>query len=226
MIDFERRRGARPWEVPLATYLGKLPVLTDAVTRYEMQILRSALAVAGLGRAAGDQIAGLGDTNPAFSFSVHSGPIVRSLIAHDAATGEILGGSVSGLPYVRPQHRGRGLGAEMVYVADMATVRILDPISYSVSGLAARVTAHRLHLDRAACRGDFIPPEAWEGYTRDASGLCLAQPWTIARHCEHVAHKQARKPQPVMDLSDLFEDEEFDVPRPAGIQTEHLEMTL
>lgn len=182
MIDFERRRGMRPWELPLAQYLGRLPVLDDPVTKYEMQILKAALGAATLAHADPLTLTAASDADPTLRFAFHRGVATHEITVHDPVTGEILGGCISGLPYVRPQHRGRGIGAEIVYVADMATVRILDPISYSVTGLAGRVGAHRRHVNRALMRGDFVPEEVLFDYVRVGDTLSLSAPWTIARH--------------------------------------------
>ena len=182
MIDFEHRRGARPWELPLAAYLGRLPVLDSEVTQYEGQILRAAIGTATLSHKEPLSLTAADDADPTLLFAFHRGLPMHDVTVHDLATGEALGGCVSGLPYVRPQHRGRGIGAEIVYVADMAAVRVLDPISYSPSGLAGRVGAHRRHVMRALMRGDFVPEPVMADYVRCGDNLSLANPWTIARH--------------------------------------------
>ena len=61
----------------------------------------------------------------------------------------------NGLPFVAPEHRGRGLGALLVLISDLNGGRFLCPVSYSEAGFRARCSAHALQvrIARQATRG-------------------------------------------------------------------------
>jgi hypothetical protein len=52
----------------------------------------------------------------------------------------------TGLPYVAPAHRDRGIGALLVLISDINGGRFLHPVSYSESGVRARRSAHALQV--------------------------------------------------------------------------------
>jgi GNAT superfamily N-acetyltransferase len=52
----------------------------------------------------------------------------------------------TGLPFVAPEHRGRGLGALLVLISDINGGRFLCPVSYSEAGYRARRAAHALQV--------------------------------------------------------------------------------
>jgi GNAT superfamily N-acetyltransferase len=52
----------------------------------------------------------------------------------------------NGLPFVSPDHRGRGLGALLVLISDITGGRYLCPVSYSEAGWRARRSAHALQV--------------------------------------------------------------------------------
>lgn len=66
----------------------------------------------------------------------------------------------SGLPYVEPAWRGRGLGALLVLISDLERGRFLCPAAYSVSGAGARRAAHALQVRIAGGGSETIAPMA------------------------------------------------------------------
>lgn len=52
----------------------------------------------------------------------------------------------TGVPFVAPEHRGRGLGALLVLISDINGDRFLCPVSYSEAGWRARRSAHALQV--------------------------------------------------------------------------------
>ncbi len=66
----------------------------------------------------------------------------------------------TGLPYVEPAWRGRGLGALLVLISDLERGRFLCPAAYSVSGAGARRAAHALQVRIAGDASDIIAPMA------------------------------------------------------------------
>lgn len=62
-----------------------------------------------------------------------------------------------GLPFVAPDHRGRGLGALLVLISDLERGRFLCPVAYSVSGAGARRAAHALQVRIAGGASEVTP---------------------------------------------------------------------
>lgn len=62
----------------------------------------------------------------------------------------------SGLPFVDPVWRGRGLGALLVLISDLERGRFLRPAAYSVPGAAARRAAHALQVRIAGSTPEII----------------------------------------------------------------------
>lgn len=99
----------------------------------------------------------------------------------DAETGTLMGGHTAFYPYVLPEYRGLNLNAEMSLIADNLGKRS-RVICYTRAGFGSRVTAHRLHVERALTAGHAVPEEVLRDYTMREGRLRLRNPYTPEAH--------------------------------------------
>lgn len=172
------RRGGRlvaPWRLTLQDYLGPLRVV-DAFGKSETDAIDRARRF--LETASFEDLQGV----PCFAASgfrafVSSGPGVRDLFVTDRSDRPV---AVirRGLPFVLEPYRGFGIGAAMVVTSDVLDEACLCPSHYSRSGLAARVSAHRIHVSRALReRSEDVPDDVREQYASTGDGFILRFPW-------------------------------------------------
>jgi hypothetical protein len=111
----------------------------------------------------------------------------RKLVVRDRATGALIGGNTQIIPFVMPDFRGRGVTSEIHVLVDEMGARSRAS-TYSVSGLMARVRAHRLHVERALDRGEAVPEAVLSDYARDAAGrVRLRTPFDVPAYEALVA---------------------------------------
>jgi len=108
-------------------------------------------------------------TVPGFAIGWHGHCQDNPLVAvFDEGTGELAGGLEHKNVFVRPQYRGRGLGAEILIVAFENALRHPDEMNshntLTTAGRANRVAAHRIAVERAFENGLEVPPEVLDDY--------------------------------------------------------------
>lgn len=114
---------------------------------------------------------------PDYAFHIHSHHAFK--IVHKG-TGEVAGGFVSSVAYVKPEHRGRGLMAEMYALLD-ETGFVKEHWSLTPMSLASRCGAHRIHVQDALKRGDPVPLDVVRQYAKGPDGrLRLRTPYDAA----------------------------------------------
>lgn len=88
------------------------------------------------------------------------------LVVQDVTTGEYTpaGGYVDNMLFIKQEHRGRHLAAEIVLAAADLREGKLDPDSYTAEGLKAHENAHRLAVQRAMRQGQKVRPEVMADY--------------------------------------------------------------
>jgi hypothetical protein len=132
---------------PLAAYMGGLPTLKDgevgvsqrAQIREAERFLADRAAWSDPDRFAPLEIPGLRGVRVLAMARPY-----RNIILLDGV--DPVACIRSGLPFVTPAWRGRGLGALLVLISDLERGRFLSPAAYSVSGARARCSAHALQV--------------------------------------------------------------------------------
>lgn len=111
------------------------------------------------------------DAVPGFSFyMLPRNGVTRDMLVVEDATGRPVGGISTGLRWVDEDYRGMNLGAEICLAAHLQPGRIfLMPNSYSESGYASRVKAHKLAVERALAAGLEVRQEVLESQGMTAS---------------------------------------------------------
>lgn len=155
----------KPWEIPLKDYIASVPVTEDLPEGHA--VLRTAERdLDEMGRACESWRAFSIPDRPDLEIRLKSG---AAAVIRMKKTGEVIGGNVFRLTYVRPAWRGRGLAAELHVRTDLEGCR-LPATHYSRSGLQARIKAHGLHVERAILAGDVVPDEVLDEYRLTDSG--------------------------------------------------------
>ena len=165
---------AKPWETPLNLYLDVAHV-TEGHPSVEADGPHN-LARATATMSEWDEVRV--PERPELLFRVGRAGNVAVL---DAETGTLMGGHTAFYPYVLPEYRGRNLNAEMSLIADNLGKR--SRVScYTRAGFGSRVTAHRLHVERALTAGHAVPDEVLRDYTMREGRLRLRNPYTPEAH--------------------------------------------
>lgn len=177
-MSTERR--IMPWEMTLQDFLGPNVVYLDgALSAFRHNAIAQSEAKIRAAKASRyDRVDW--SYRPDLVLLIERKGSVRGMLVEDAETGERLAGVHCGLPVVFSEHRGRGIGAEIVARATAGPDLILKPTSYSESGFGARLGAHRLLVERALAEHLDVPAKVSEAYEATPDGLRLKAPWTIA----------------------------------------------
>lgn len=94
----------------------------------------------------------------------------------------------NGVPFVPKTFRGHGIGARMVRASDVFGEACLNPSHFSVSGLGARVAAHRMHVSHAlGTSPENVPLEVRRQYENRDDAVKLVRPWGPAEQARLVA---------------------------------------
>jgi hypothetical protein len=81
------------------------------------------------------------------------------------ANAELVGGMAKGVPYVKSEFQGNGLGREIVLLAfEIGIKDIDDGVFFSPAGLACRKSVHRLSVQRALQKGEDVSTEVLADY--------------------------------------------------------------
>jgi GNAT superfamily N-acetyltransferase len=150
----------RPWEIPLRDYIASVPV-TEDLPEDHPTLLTAESDLDEMGRACESWRAFSVPDRPDLEIRLKSGAAALIRIRD---TGEVLGGNVFRLTYVRPAWRGQGLAAELHVRTDLEGCR-LPATHYSRSGLQARIKAHGLHVERALLEGEDVPDDVLHDYS-------------------------------------------------------------
>lgn len=172
----------KPWETPLRDYIGIAEVAPGPSQIEDLGPAR----LRDLSRAMADWPEVRIPQRSDLTFRVSSGGYIAAL---DAATGDILGGYTATFPYVLPEHRGRGINAELNAIIDLRGQRRTLAGLYTPSGFASRVATHRLHVTRALECGLDVPPEVLQDYLVEGGQARLREPYTARAH---IAWSDAR----------------------------------
>ncbi|MCE6959322.1 hypothetical protein LAZ40_09690 [Cereibacter sphaeroides] len=186
----------QPWQQTLREYLGAAPVVDDPGDRFGTMV------------AAMDWLRAVAATSaswPRIDLQARPDLEIRArdtvLLAFERRTGEVMGGVGGPVPIVLPEHRGRGICAELHLLADGRGERSFSA-AYTESGFKARKRAHMLHLERAFAAGVPVPGRVLSDYARDAEGrLSLRLPygrseheaWIAAMRAERIRERHARE---------------------------------
>lgn len=100
----------------------------------------------------------------------------RFKIMH-APTGKVAGTFATMFAYVDPEHRGKGLTAELYVALDELGIH-RERWALTEASFGARKGAHRRHVERALKRGDPVPLDVIREYTRTPEGLRLREDYT------------------------------------------------
>lgn len=111
-----------------------------------------------------------------FAIGGHHNALLR-----ESSSGKVIGGYVWVLPYLDPEHRGRGIMASLHKQADDAGLRFTTQ-NYTISGLMARAHAHALHVADAVERGEEVPAQVLEDYEIADGRARLKEPMTRERY--------------------------------------------
>ena len=90
--------------------------------------------------------------------------VKRAVIAIDVTTDELVGGTSQALPFVRPEHRLRGINRDLHLLADELDLSLFAPSHYSTGGYRARLAAHREAVLDAVIAGRPVHPDNLERY--------------------------------------------------------------
>lgn len=172
----------KPWETPLRDYIGIAEVAPGPSQIEEVGPAR----LKDLSRAIVKWPEVRIPQRPDLTFRVSKGGYIAAL---DAATGDILGGYTATFPYVLPEHRGRGINAELNAIIDLRGQRRTLAGRYTPAGFASRVATHRLHVTRALEGGFDVPPEVLQDYRVQGGQAHLRAPYTAEAH---IAWSEAR----------------------------------
>lgn len=160
-----------PWFLPLHIYVGTCPVVDDFPEDHPAFIAA---------RGQLQDIARYANTLKELPLSEHPDIDVRysrsSCVLLNRKTREVIGGKTTTLVFVEKAYRGRGLGAELHVLNDLY-LRPVPIILYTKQGLAARVSAHRLHVERALHAGREVPDDVLADYSKSEGGLSLRKPF-------------------------------------------------
>lgn len=96
------------------------------------------------------------------------------MLVLDAETGDPLGGAAQGLPFVEPEHRGRGIGKHIQILNTQYDLQLFQPISFSQSGLGARLSAHKALCQEAYDLGFEVCEENIADYQLDRTEPAFA----------------------------------------------------
>lgn len=119
-------------------------------------------------------------------------------------SGEVIGTFGVCAPYVRTDHRGRGLGAFGLYLYEQAKSRIAAS-SYSPSGLANRVAVHGLYVNAALRAGHDVPANVLADYTVVNGRATLKEPYTVEMHEEIGRRDRITRAMPrYMQLTEMM----------------------
>ncbi|MBW3243719.1 hypothetical protein KUV57_13685 [Epibacterium sp. DP7N7-1] len=165
----------KPWETPMRDYIGIAGVAPGP--RYIEEV--GPVRLQDLSHSMENWLEIRIPQRPDLTFRVSSGGYIAAL---DATTGDILGGYTATFPYVLPEHRGRGINAELNAIIDLRGQRRALAGRYTPSGFASRVATHRLHVTRALEGGIDVPPEVMQDYTVEDSQVRLRAPYTAEAH--------------------------------------------
>lgn len=170
------------WMTPLAGFLGQCSVLPPGRLPPTFQLLLEA-AKARISEALGADNLHLlrhtpGPANRSVRFLVEPqvdvGRMATMVLIED---GCLVGGLGHGTAWVDEAVRGRGLGAEMVIAAHANPPhRFLCPTTYSQDGFRARLSAHRIAVERALLAHHVVPEPVLRDYVVDGGRLRLADP--------------------------------------------------
>lgn len=193
-ISMNMRSGTKtdPWRQSVQTYIGNGHVLPEAEYGFKE---RQAIENAGnLVVASRPEFFERSDhpLKPDLQILLRrwNAPAQASMLLM-SANGEILGGMVAGLPYVKPEHRRNGYGSELIWVTEklFANRIVWRPGNYSEAGFHARLDAHRLHVERQMMVDSrSVAPWALAQYVVRDGRFYLKQPWTIAE--QNAAHEK------------------------------------
>lgn len=144
-------------------------------------------------------------------FVVGAAGAVESMVVKDRRSGEVLGGILNGLNYVPPEHRGRGIGPEMLLVAAAnARFRFLMPYSYSVEGYRTRLAAHRLAAERTLAAGGDLPAGVLSAYEQDGTGRLRLADTAWEEFAEAAEMSGRRVSRPLAGLPGMQAEEGLD----------------
>lgn len=162
-----------PWFLPLRVYVGDSPVVEDFPDDHPAFLAaRSQL----------QDLAARADTLSKIDFPGHPAVEARvtrsSCVLLDRGNRQILGGKTTTLIYIEKDQRGKGLGAELHVLNDLH-LRAAPIILYTRQGIAARVSAHRRHVERALLDDQDVPEEVMSDYCEKDGRLVLRQDFPI-----------------------------------------------
>lgn len=197
----------RPWEISTFDYIGRtnLPEGDSDIVRQVRQIAADEFGKIRDLHIKGDIVQ---DGEP---IPVTDGYSLAVMTSHDAKirkisvfikddTGEIVGSPRVGMssPYVTPEHRRNGITSGFNWIQDM-NGNAFRTLGYTPEGLESRAATHRLHVERALERGDFVPEDVLSEYVVDENGK-VSRP---VRYTPEVYNAELERRPPPSDLFDF-----------------------
>lgn len=162
-----------PWFLPLRLYVGDCPIVEDFPDDHP-----AFSAARGQLHDLAQRVKDLAEVSIPGQPEIEARHSRHSCILLNRKTREIIGGKTTTLVFIEKTHRGKGLGAELHILNDLH-LRPSLIILYSKLGLAARVGAHRRHVERALAAGREIPEDVLADYSPSAAGLSLRRPFEM-----------------------------------------------
>lgn len=162
-----------PWFLPLRLYIGTCPVIEDFPDDHPA-FMAARAQLQDLARQEKD----LREVPVPGHSEIEARHSRSSCVLLNRKTREIIGGKTTTLVFIENAYRGKGLGAELHVLNDLH-LRPVPIILYSKQGLAARIGAHRRHVERALIAGHDVPEDVLEDYRKSETGLALQHPFDI-----------------------------------------------
>lgn len=162
-----------PWFLPLRDYVGTSPVIEDFPDDHPSFVAAQAQL-----RELSTRVETLKEIPLPQYPGVEARVTRSSCVLLDRRSRQILGGKTTTLIYIEKDHRGRGLGAELHILIDLH-LRADLIFLYTRQGIAARIGAHRRHVERALLAGQGVPDEVLADYCEKEGRLVLRQDFPI-----------------------------------------------
>ncbi len=196
-LDLPDNSMGEPWERPLARYIGvgmriyggKVHVKAAAEAFEKVKVEEKSTCL---------------PQNKHPDIGYHLSPNKKILIIRHEESGEILGAlGLNQMPFVKPEHRGKGYGSFGLFLLDTHVHRS-PAIGYSPEGLANRAAVHKHHVNAALARGDVVPEIVLRDYVFENGSARLREPYTTERHWKISKHddetRERRHYEAIADL--------------------------